>query len=270
MTGHRNGASSAAGPVADRPGRNDARPTPAGGAPVGDFHRPDRLPYWLTTVGIRVLVGSYLRVRVEGRANLPSGPALLAFTHVNWTDPFVLVAALPARPDLLFFGPREANMRRGARNRLISWSGRSIPFKPDGSDVRDVTRALEAALATGARVAIAPEGRIHAGERELLPLSPGAAWFALHAGVPLVPIGTTGLGWVRFGRTVRVRIGRPILPHGRPTRAAVDAMSEELREALCDLVADGRNESPPGPIGRWVTEVFNDWPEGVRPVVPPD
>ncbi len=211
---------------------SDPRVKPTAGAPVGEFRRPDRLPYWIVNVGIRALVGSYLRVRVEGREHLPSGPALLAFTHVNWTDPFVLVAALPSRPDLLFFGPREADMRVGARNRLITWSGRGIPFRPDESDVRDVTRALEAALATGAHVAIAPEGRIHAGERDLLPLSPGAAWFALHTGVPLVPIGTTGLGWVRFGRTVRVRIGPPLQPRGRPTRAAVDALTVELRAAL--------------------------------------
>ncbi len=234
------------------------------------YRPPRRVPYWLVTIVMRVMVNCYLRVRVDGRDHLPSGPALLAFTHGSWLDPFVLVAALPARPDLLFYGPREADMRVGTRNRLMTWSGRAIPFKPDGSDARPSAHLLVAALDAGAHVAIAPEGRIHASEREVLPLASGAAWSALHAGVPIVPIGTTGLGWLRFGRTVRVRIGQPIPARGRPTRASVDALTAELRHALLELVADGRNEPPPGPIGRWLTELFNDWPEGARPDIPPD
>ncbi len=114
-------------------------------------------------------------------------------------------------------------------------------------------------------VAIAGEGRIHVRESELLPLSEGAAYFALRSGVPLVPIAINGTSWLRFGGRVRIRVGEPIAAEGRPTR--------ETRRRCDDPAVDGppRRWSPtprtcrsPGRFGRWLTERFNDWPEGSR------
>ena len=230
---------------------------------------PGRIPYWLSTLVARVAVGAYLRLRVEGRERLPVGPALLCFNHQSWADPFVLVAALPARPDLLFFGPREADMRIGKKNRLIALSQRAIPFRPDKRGLVEVARRVDAHFARGGRLAIAPEGRIHAGERVVLPFDDGAAYFAVRAGVPVVPIAILGVSWLRFGGTVRVRIGEPLpVVHGRATRETVAATTRATHRALLDLVADGRDREPPGPFGRWFTEVFQDWPEGSRPPIP--
>ena len=240
------------------------RPGAAGGA----AGRGGRVPYWLSTIVARVGVGAYLRLRVEGRERLPDGPALICFNHQSWADPFVLVAALPARPDLLFFGPREADMRIGRKNRLIALSQRAIPFRPDKRGLVDVARRIDAVFARGSRLAIAPEGRIHAGERVVLPFDDGAAYFAVRAGVPVVPVAILGMSWLRFGGTVRVRIGEPlpVIP-GRATREAVAAMTAATHRGLLDLVADGRDREPPGPFGRWFTEVFQDWPEGSRPAI---
>jgi 1-acyl-sn-glycerol-3-phosphate acyltransferase len=241
-------------------GRPDAVSTAAGG--VG------RVRYWLSTIIVRIAVGAYLRLRVDGRERLPEGPALICFNHQSWADPFVLVAALPARPDILFFGPREADMRVGKKNRLIALSQRGIPFRPDKRGLVEVARQVDAFFERGGRLAIAPEGRIHAGERVVLPFDDGAAYFAVRAGVPVVPVAILGVSWLRFGGTVRVRIGEPlpVLP-GRATRDAVAAMTSATHRALLDLVADGRDREPPGPFGRWLTEVFQDWPEGSRPPV---
>ncbi|HEX7398150.1 MAG TPA: lysophospholipid acyltransferase family protein, partial [Candidatus Limnocylindrales bacterium] len=247
------------------------RPRPAAAArlltPSVAIRRPGRVPYWFTTLGIRVLVRAYLRVRVEGQP-LPLGPAILCFSHQSWADPFVVVAALPARPDLWFFGPKEADMSAGVRNRLIAWSGRAVPVNPARTNLLEATRRVEVVLASGAHLAIAPEGRIHVGERALLPINEGVAVCALRTGVPIVPVGLTGTGWLRFGKTVRVRVGAPIAPVGRPTRDAVHALTVEVRTALLALVSDGRDEAAPGPVGRWVTELFNDWPAGRRPALP--
>jgi hypothetical protein len=38
----------------------------------------------------------------------------------------------------------------------------------------------------------------------------------------------------------------------------------QLRDALEALIADAPAVDPPGRVGRWMTERFNDWPEGSR------
>ncbi len=227
--------------------------------------RPGRIRYWLVTILVRIAVGAYLRLRVEDRDRLPAGPAMLCFNHQSWVDPFIVAAALPARPDIMFFGPKEADMRVGRKNRLIAWSQRGVPFRPDKTGLLETTRRVQAIFERGDRLAISPEGRIHAGERVVLPLDEGVAYFALRAGVPIVPIGITGVSWLRFGGTVRVRIGDPIPAGGRPTKERVCELTTATHRALIDLVADGRDRESPGPFGRWLTEVFQDWPEGSRP-----
>ncbi len=212
----------------------------------------------------RLLVRSYLRVRVEGLEDLPPGAAVLCFSHANWADPIVLLAVLPSRPTTFFFGPLEADMRRGIRNRLISLSALAVPAPPGRP--HGALRRAEAILARGERLAIAGEGRIHAREREILPLLPGPAYLALRTGAPLVPVAVVGTTWLAFGRRVRIRIGRPIEPPGGgKRRVAITELSEACRARLLALVADAPELSPPGPFGRWLTDLFNDWPGGRRP-----
>lgn len=223
------------------------------------------LRYWISRLAVAAVVRAYLRIRVEDRDRLPAGPAVLCFNHLNWTDPFILMATLPMRPRLYFFGPKEEDMGDGGRNRLMTWTGSTVPYKPGKNDLLDATRRVKVVFDSGGVLAIAGEGRIHAGESELLPLNEGAAYFALRAGVPLVPVAINGTSWVRFGRRVRVRIGVPITTDGRPTRDAIAALTARAWTELHALVADHPDLVPPGRIGRWVTERFNEWPEGSRP-----
>jgi 1-acyl-sn-glycerol-3-phosphate acyltransferase len=217
-----------------------------------------------------VAVRALFRVRVEGRDRLPPGPALLCFNHQSWVDPFVLMATLPWRPRLYFFGPKEEDMSRGERNRIMNWTGTTIPFKPGKNDLIDATRRVGAAFEAGGVVAIAGEGRIHDGEQELLPLNEGAAFFALRSKVPLVPVAINGTSWLAFGRRIRIRVGEPIAPTGRPTREAVEELSQRAWTALHELVADYPDPIPPRPGSGWYrfTEAFNEWPEGSRPAGP--
>jgi hypothetical protein len=69
---------------------------------------------------------------------------------------------LPLRPRLFFFGPKEEDMTAGGRNRLIHWSGMTVPFTPGKQDLLRTTRRVAAVFASGGVLAIAGEGRIHA------------------------------------------------------------------------------------------------------------
>jgi 1-acyl-sn-glycerol-3-phosphate acyltransferase len=224
---------------------------------------------WLLTVAVnKIGAGLFLRVRLEGRENLPPAPYVICFNHLSWADPIVLVAALPARPKMWFFGPKEEDMMVGLRNRLMRWSGTAVPYRPGNRDLVDATRRVRMLFDQGGILAVAGEGRIHVGERVVPPLNEGAAFFALRAGVPVVPVAINGTGWLGFGRRVRVRVGTPISVEGYDRRRGVAELTAEIRRQLQRLVVDFPDRPPPGRFGRWLTEVFNEWPEGSRPPLP--
>jgi 1-acyl-sn-glycerol-3-phosphate acyltransferase len=227
----------------------------------------------LIRLALRIVTGTYSNFRIEGAGMLPAGPSVVCFSHQNWTDPFFLISALPGRPRTHFFGPEQEDMTRGFRNRLMRWVGVAVPYRPGRRGLVAATVRVEELLAGGDRVAIAGEGRIHAGEGVILPLLEGPAYIALRSGVPMVPVAVNGTSWLAFRRRVRVRIGRPIAAAGDgsrfPPSEAVKAMTAEAQAALLELVSDFPDPPRSGWIGGRLTELFNDWPEGARPPVPP-
>jgi len=233
--------------------------------PLGGLHPVRRtIRYYVARVVVAFLTRTWLRFDVEGRDQLPGGPAIYAFNHLSWVDPFVLMATLPLRPRLSFFGPKEEDMRSSGRNRVMLWTGSAIPYKPGKNDLLEATRRVSAVIGKGGVLAIAGEGRIGAMEDHLLPLNDGAAYFALRAHVPLVPIAINGTTWLRFGARVRVRVGEPIIVEGRPDRAAVEALTARLAERLGDMLFDAPSPDRTGRVAAWMTERFNQWPEGSR------
>lgn len=232
---------------------------------AGPVHRPFRVS--LVRAFCAVVVRLILRLRVEGRENLATGPAIYCSNHLNWADPIIYLAVLPGRPKLAMFGPREADMTKGGRNRLMTWAGFGIPYRPDKNDLIGTTRRVQRVFEDGWVMFIMGEGRIHRGERELLPLADGTAYFALRSGVPVIPLAINGTSWLGFRRVVRIRVGEPIVAEGRPTRENVEAMTARTAHAIHRLIGDFPDRAQPGPFGRWLTEVFNDWPEGARPAL---
>jgi 1-acyl-sn-glycerol-3-phosphate acyltransferase len=223
---------------------------------------------WLVSaIAVRVL----FRRHVEGLARLPQGPYLLCFNHQSWSDPFILLALMPRRPRMIFFGPKEADLRIGRRNQLIAWSGMALPYRPDKTDLLGATRRVRAVFEAGRVLAIAGEGRIHAGEGTLLPLDEGAAFFAQRSGLPIVPVALNGTSWLVFGRRLRLRIGAPIATAGRSSREDMHALTNETWQALHALCAGYPDPLPPPAGSLWYrfTEAFNEWPEGARPAVEP-
>jgi hypothetical protein len=82
--------------------------------------------------------------------------------------------------------------------------------------------------------------------------------------VPLVPIAINGTSWLRFGGRIRIRVGEPIVGSGRPDRGNVSAMTAALQASLAALVADAQQPVRAGRSGAWLSERFNEWPEGSR------
>jgi 1-acyl-sn-glycerol-3-phosphate acyltransferase len=223
-----------------------------------------RLRYRVARLIVWLVVHAILRIRLEGREHIVGGPAMYCFNHMGWADPGVIFAAFPSSVRLYFYGPREETLQVGGRNRLINWSGIAVPFKPGKDDLLTSVKKAQAIFASGASLAIAGEGAIHVHEGDLLPLHEGAAYLAMRAGVPIVPVAITGTSWMGFRRLVRVRVGVPILTGDRPTHDAIEATTWRTWRALRAMVAEDRDLPVPGRFGRWLTDVFNDWGPGGR------
>jgi 1-acyl-sn-glycerol-3-phosphate acyltransferase len=224
------------------------------------------LRYHVTRIFVSLVARSIVRLRLEGREHLPEGPALYCFNHLGWADPEVIMATFPRRTRLFFYGPKEETLTRGAKNRIMWWTGVAVPFKPGKDDLLTSVRRAQAVFDAGASLAIAGEGAIHIHEGDLLPLQEGAAYLAMRAGVPIVPVALNGTSWIGFRRLIRVRVGRPIPTAGvRPTHDAIREYTWRTWHALRAMVADDRDLPLPGPFGRWLSDLFNDWGPGGRP-----
>jgi 1-acyl-sn-glycerol-3-phosphate acyltransferase len=180
------------------------------------------------------------RARFEGRENLPAqGGYILASSHRSMMDiPFA--AWLSPRP-LRFMG--KASLFKVP---VLGWLFRVLggfEVQRDGSD-RKALRESIAMLQGGEVLLVYPEGTRQNGPK-IEPLQPGAAYLALRAGVPIVPVGMAGTEEImrghgrhvpHFGR-VTVVAGPPLVPPARRSsgvvpRAEVDALTAELHEAL--------------------------------------
>jgi 1-acyl-sn-glycerol-3-phosphate acyltransferase len=227
--------------------------------------------YHFIRLGLKGLSAAYVRVRVEGAERLPAtGGYLICFNHPSWLDPIVIAAWWPDQERLLYiFGPREADMSAGIRNHLITWTGRGIPFQPEGRDALDATRRSLAVLRTGGLLALAGEGRLSDHEGTPLPFEPGVGHFAILARVPIVPLSIDGTRWVHFGSTVRLRIGDPIDPTAFGTgREAAVAVSDAAHAAVARGLVGVPERPQPGRFGAWLSELFNDRPWLNDPPVP--
>jgi len=226
----------------------------------------DRLPAWrralrydLARTVLGFILRCYLRPRASGLERLPNGPYVLCFNHLSWIDPFVLMVLWPRRPRLYVYGPKEADMRVGARNQVISWLGTAVPFNPGKTNLLESTRRAVAVLAAGHALGIAGEGGLSDQEGVVLRLNDGAAYFGLRAAVPIVPAGIVGSRWLRFGKPIQVTVGEPLSTEGlRADRETVNALTERLQQALPALLPGPYEHEPPGAFGRFVTDVFTE------------
>ena len=240
-------------PVGDRPaGRTRGRRAAAAAArPIHPLRRTVR--YW------RVAAPSVVDPRsgrisgsaLEGRERLPAGPAIYCFNHLSWSDPFVLMAVLPCRPRLFFFGPKEEDMARRRPEPADVWTGTAIPYRPGKNDLLEATRRVGAVLdgrrrrrdrrrGADPRRASASSCR-SARERRTSRCAP-ACRSSRSRSTARAGCGSaagSGSGW-----------GSRSPIDGRPTREAVDdAHGRADWTALHDLVADAP-DVPPSRAGR--------------------
>ncbi len=217
--------------------------------PVSEVWRPElvRLPrLTLARRFFRLFMRGFCRLvtvlctrpTVRGLENYPrQGPALIAMNHLGDPDAFLILGYLPEVPESMGkIELRDIPVLGAVMEALgVIWVHRGRP------DRRAIAAALEG-FRQGRRILIAPEGR-ESLTGALEPGTDGAAFLALKAGVPVVPLVVTGTEtWRILGNLKRLRrtpvsltVGRPFsLPAGG--REAVREGTRLIMEALARLL----------------------------------
>ncbi|MGA7096815.1 MAG: lysophospholipid acyltransferase family protein [Acidimicrobiia bacterium] len=147
---------------------------------------------------------------IEMPHGLPAGPFVLAANHFSHFDPVVVGAAI-GRP-IRFLAVDELFGVSPLLDWLLHTYG-VIPVSRSRLPLGTLRTALDR-LRAGEVVGVFPEGtRVR--QWGDLPMKRGAAWLAIRAGVPLVPIAISGTDRA-FGVDNRLRPGRITVVVGEP------------------------------------------------------
>ncbi len=174
-------------------------------------------------------------VKLEHAERLPVGSvAVYASNHLSYYDTPVLFAKLPFQFRILAKAPLW-------KIPFIGWylqrSGQ-VPIDQSSARAGVVSLARGArTLEAGMPMVIFPEGG-RAFNGELQPMLAGAAWMAIKAQVPLVPLTIVGTYellpihvYALKPRPVKLIVGEPIATAGMSTRDA-EALTERLRNVI--------------------------------------
>ncbi|MGB4593315.1 MAG: lysophospholipid acyltransferase family protein [Coriobacteriia bacterium] len=183
----------------------------------------------IATPAIRVL----FRVREHGREHMPrEGAAVVAGNHRSYMDPVILWCVSPR---FVHFMAKKDLFERG----FVAWALPRLwafPVDRSGADRAALVQA-DAFLKAGELVGIFPEGARQT-ENGLGEARGGAAFVALRAMVPVVPVAVVGTEkvWPKGQklpklRRVTVVYGRPISPEEFP-----EGSRKERVEALTNLI----------------------------------
>jgi 1-acyl-sn-glycerol-3-phosphate acyltransferase len=180
---------------------------------------------------LRHLIG--LDWRLEGKANMPQGPAIYASKHQSTWDTLIFALLLPDCAYVLkrelFFAPLFGQLLQRSRPIGIDRSAGASALK------RMVTEAVRA-VADGRSIVIFPEGT-RTGPTERRAYQPGVAALYQRLGLPVVPVALdSGRFWgrrmfVKQPGTITVRMLPPIAP-GLDRRAFMAELEDRI-EAAC-------------------------------------
>lgn len=181
----------------------------------------DRLAYRVVRFIVTAFCRTWCRMTIEGRENVPAtGAFLLAPTHRSILD--TPIASGVTRRRMRFMGA-DKYWKNKAFGRLLTALG-GFPVTRGTAD-REALKRCIAVLEQGEPLVLFPEGERKSGPL-VQSLFDGAAFVAVKAGVPIVPVGIGGSERAMpkgakfiWPRKVHVAIGAPLpttTVHGSP------------------------------------------------------
>jgi 1-acyl-sn-glycerol-3-phosphate acyltransferase len=201
------------------------------------FDRTGRTQHAIARMWAKMLLAvSFIRVRAEGVEKLdPNGTYVFVANHASFMDIPAILARLPhefrffAKKGLFSIPFLGTHLRRAGHLAVDRSSARA--------SLKTMSEGARVIAERGVSVLLFPEGgRSPHGLREF---KEGAAYIAIKAGVPAVPVAIVGMRpllpmgsvHIRSGRTV-LRIGEPI-----PTRGMQVSERAELNQRLYEEIS---------------------------------
>ncbi|HYL75249.1 MAG TPA: lysophospholipid acyltransferase family protein [Bryobacteraceae bacterium] len=192
--------------------------------------------------GRALLAVSGVRVKVDGLEKIKEdGSYVFVSNHLSYMDTPVALASIPVR--FRFLAKRGLFQIPFMGWHLARAGHIRVPREDARAAVKTMTLAAQVVRDEGISLLIFPEGgRSRTGS--MRDFKEGAAFIAIKAGVPLVPVALKGTreilpfgsGHVRSG-TVTMRIGHPI-PTDRAKAHDRMRLTEELRHRIVSMLED--------------------------------
>ena len=196
-----------------------------------------------------ILFAVYFRLRIDGSKNIPkTGAFILAPIHRSNVDTPIVSASTTRR--LRYMG-KDSLWKIRPLGVILSALG-GFPVTRGTADLEALKRCL-LVLADGEPIVLFPEGTRQSGDT-VKPLFDGAAYLAIKAGVPIIPVGIGGTQAVMpkgskfiYPKKCWMIIGKPIYPPPstlvRMSRSATKELSEQLRKSLQSLFDDAQRRA---------------------------
>lgn len=201
--------------------------------------------YWAMGAMAIVRVVCGIRIRIEGRENLPDGGFILAAKHQSAFDTMIWLMVLPQPIYVL----KKELLDLPLWGSLARHSGTiAVDRSAGAAALRGLVKQGREALQNGHAVVIFPEGtRTQPGER--VPYQPGVAALATATGAIVVPAATdSGRLWGRrafwkMPGTITVSI-LPPLPAGLRREAMMTMMEQAIETRTAELYAQDPTAAP--------------------------
>lgn len=197
---------------------------------------------------------TYWRLRIHGKEHVPDGAFVLAPVHRSNIDT-PLVAGVTASTRRLRYMGKDTMWKHKIPGWLFTSLG-GFPVKRGTADRVAMQLCLDV-LAGGEPLVVFPEGGRRSGP-VIEEISEGAAYLAIRAGVPIVPVGIGGSeramtkgSWVLRPVRTSVVIGAPLYPPPPPEggkrapRRTVHELTERLRAELQRLFDEAQARAGP-------------------------
>ena len=195
-----------------------------------------------------LLLFARVRVKVEGLEKIDPGASnVFCSNHLSYMDTPVVLSSIPA--EFRFLAKEELFQIPLLGTHLKQAGHIPVPREDPRRAVRTMSRAGSIMRERGVSLLVFPEGgRSHDGV--LQPFKEGAAYIAIKAQAPLVPVAVMGtreilaMGSAAFhaGR-VRLRIGHPIPTEGLTLRDR-GALTAAAHEQIAGMLGAGAGVNP--------------------------